>query len=474
MSVAAAQSWLSSHDQPIPTLDEFHDQVLALLKQGVASLAEVADIVMLDPGMSITILDNVNARLKKSKRPGIQTVHTAMGHLGKTAVTNIISHYKKLSEAGTEQAVLNNYRQLISQNYHALAQLDSFAKLQGISALDDMRAALLLYNLGELQTCLFDPDKYQQASKADNKSIVETFGFEFIELGRLLAHKWHLPDLLIESFESTKNTGRKSRLIQLAADIARQAESGWYHKAMATAQKNSADFLSISMEEARCLIQQTAIQAANTSPVEGVFVAAARLILLPDLVKVASPKSVQASPPVERVTTQISLPEQIRALLQSQQANQSNILSLLLNGLQANLNFSRVALMLLSPDKSKLATRAGKSLEESALNKLQFEVAQSGLIKSLLQKPQALRINASNYKKYEAMLPGKLRAACLCDTFVIMSIFVGNSPIGLVYCDRQQIEASIDNESYQAFKSSVMMTSKALTYLVKTKADATA
>lgn len=471
MSVEAAKNWLSSHDQFIPALDEFHDQVIELLDQGIASLAEIGDLIMLDPGMSTVILERVNARLKKSKRPGIDTVQTAMGHLGKPAITTLITQHSRLSNVCTEKAVLTNYRQLLSQNYHALAQLDSFARMQGITTIDDVRAAVLLYNLGELQACLFDPNKYQQTYKSDNKSIEEAFGFNFIELGRLLAQKWHLPELLLESFESSKNTGRKSRLIQLAADIAQQAESGWYHKTMTKAQKNCADYLNITLEEARRSIQQTAIQAANASPIKNILPAAARLILLPDVIKTETPKPVQA----EVKLAQTPLPDQIKALLKLPQTSQLNILSLLLSGLQKDLRFSRVVLMLLSPDKSQLVTRTGKGLEaDSAFNKFQIEVAQSGLIKSLLQKPQALSINASNYKKYEAMLPGKLRAACLCDTFVIMSIFVGNNPIGLIYCDRQQTETSIDDKSYQAFKSSVMMTNKALTYLVKTKAGATA
>lgn len=481
MPVEAAQNWLSTHDQLIPALDDLHDRVIELLNEGVASLSEIADVIMLDPGMSVLLLKQVNSKLKKSNRAGVETVHTAMSHLGKSAITTLLAQHGKFSEVCTDKSAQSIYHQLLSQGYHALAQLETFARMQGISTIDDMRAAILLYNLGELYACLFDIDKYRQyrnrikATTEDNHSEAHIFGFDFIQLGKLIAQKWMLPELLLESFESNKSIGRKSRLVQLAAEIARQAEVGWYHPAMTTAQKNCADYLNLSAAEACSSVQQTAIHAARESSLDDVFNAAARLILLPDLEPVAIHEPESPPTVTSKTTIQAPLSARIKALLQKADASQSAILNLLLSGLQRQLGFSQVVLMLLSADKSKLAMRLGKGLEtNSAFNRLQLEVAQSGLIKSLLQKPQALCINPGNYKKYEAMLPGKFKATCLCDNFTMMSIFIGNKPIGLVYCDRQQLEGEIDSSSYQEFKSSVMMASQALTYLVKSKSRASA
>ncbi len=482
MSVAAARNWLSIHDEFIPAFDDFHNQVVKMLNREVVTLAETASIIMFDPGMSTLLLHQVNSKLKKNHRPGIDTVHTATGHLGKPTIAKLITQYKKLSEVCSNKTAINGYRQLLSENCHALVQLDAFARMQGIGNVDDMRSAMLLYNIGEMHACLFDPDKYQQyrsQSKTDkgdkNAATEKTFGFNFIQLGKLLAQKWALPELVNESFESSKNTGRKSRLIQLAADIACQAELGWYHKAMYDAQKKCAEYLNISQQEACQSIHKAAIMAARSAPMTDVFPAAARLILLPDVKPANILKPVAKTPVAKKISRPASLEKQLMSLLKMPEVSQSNILSLLLSGLQKDLSFSRVVLMLLSTDKSKLVTRTGKGLDnESAFNNLQLEIAQSGLIKSLIQKPQALCIDASNYKKYETLLPGKLKASCLCDNFVLMSIFIGNKPIGLVYCDRQHIEKPIDSASYKEFKSSVMMASKALTYVMKNKTRATA
>ncbi len=481
MSVKAAQNWLSDHPAFIPAFDSFHERVIRLLNREVASLAEVADVIMFDPGMSTLLLQKVNSKLKKSRRPGIETVHTAMGHLGKSAITNLITQHKKLSDVCPQKAAINSYRQLLSERHHSLVQLDLFSRMQGIKNVDDMRSAVLLCNLAELHVCVNDPDKYQRyrsrlKSSMDEKSTsMEIFGFELAQLDKLLVQEWLLPELVIESCESSEHTGRKSRLIRLATELAYQAEFGWYHKAMSVEQKKCAAFLDINQQEACRSIQKAAIMAARSSPVTHVFPAAARLILLPDVKPVKISKPAVITPISQKKTIPASLDRQLMVLLKKPGVDQSAILSLLLNGLQKELGFSRVVLMLLSTDKRKLITRIGKGLEaEHAFNHLQFEITQSALIKSLLQKPQALCIDAGNYKKYENLLPGNLKASCLCDNFVLMSIFIGNRPIGLLYCDRQNSDQTIDNACYKEFKSSVMNASKALTYLVKTKARAIA
>ncbi len=481
MSLKAARNWLSDHPAFIPAFDVFHDQVIHLLNQEVATLADIADVIMLDPGMSTLLLQRVNSKLKKRKHACVDTVHTALGHLGKPATTNLVIQHKKLSEVCPHKAAINSYRQLLSERYHALVQLDVFTRMQGINTVDDMRSAVLLHNIAELHICISDPDNYQRyrarlkSSEDEKSTAMEIFGFEFDQLGKVLAQEWALPELVIDSFESSERTGRKSSLIQLAAAIAHFAELGWYHKAMYETQKRCAYYLKIDREEASRSIHSAAIMAARSSPITCVFPAAARLILLPNAKPVEILRPVATTQPPQKLTPPIPLDKQLKALLKNPGVNQSDIFSLLLSGLQKDLSFSRVVLMILSTDKNKLVTKASKGLEsKSAFNKFQLEIAQSGLIKSLLQKPQALCVDASNYKKYENLLPGNLKAVCLSNNFVMMSIFIGSNPVGLLYCDRQHIEKPIDSRSYMAFKSSVMMTSKVLTYLVKNKIRAIA
>ncbi len=479
MSEQAASSWLNNHSGSFPAYDDYHRQVAKMLQEGVVSMGEIADVIMLDPGLSTAILRKVNSKLKNNRRPVIETVHTAIGHLGKLAITKLVDKHPILSSSFTNTDIINRYRQLLSQNKHALAQLDGFAQIQGISTVDDMRAAMLFHNLGEFYLCLFDTEKYQSyrqtlTTKQDIKKLaIKFFGFNFDHLGKLLGQHWNLPELVEESFNPPQKTGRKARLIQLAGAISREAELSWYNPAMQDALKACASFLNLNADEAWYQIQTAALRAAHDENFDDVMPAASRLILLPDIEKPALKES--PKPAVKILTGQQSFEDRIRPLLHSHETSQSQVISLLLDNLHQDLGFSRIALMLLSADKSTLATRAGRGLDRgSPFLKLQLDLAKSGILKSLLQKPQAVCINATTYRKYENSLPGQFKATCLCDNFVLMSIFIGNRPIGLVYGDRSVSRDSIDKVSYGQFKDDIMMTSKALTFMAKRKTQAAA
>lgn len=477
MSDKAAKNWISSHQDVLPALDSSHSRVIEMLRLGIASMSEIADVAMLDPGMNYLLLHAVNSKLKKNNRPAIDTVHTAVGHLGKPAITKLLNEQNTLSNVCKDSQVQQNYQQVLSKTYHALEQMTAFARLQGIHSIDDMRSAMLLRSIGELYVCLFDTDRYQQhlqqVRQKKNLLAGNNFDFSFIELGRQLANKYVLPDLVCESFDNDKNTGLKARIIRLAADIADQAELGWQHQGILDAQKNCADLLNLKPQDALQHILAASLLAARKSSIDNVLPAAARLIMLPDVEK---PAKTTITRQIEKPAKQdIALSQKLKAIALLPNPTQSQVLGLLLTGLHQDLNFSRVALMLISRDHKKVMTRAGKGFPaDSSFLKLDLDFTQLGILKSLLEKPQALSVNATSYGKYEPLLPGKFKASCLCNSFVLMSCFVGKKPIGLVYADRSKDTEEIDSAAYQEFKSSVMTTSKILTYLAKQKAQAIA
>lgn len=469
MSEKNARIWLKAHSGQIPAMDDYHQKVIHMLTQGVAPMKDIADIIMLDPGMSIALLQKTNIRLKQSRRPVADTIHTAIGLLGLPAISTLVHGLTSLKNISSNRTTSDHFRQLLSQAHHAIAQLNLYAKLQGLERIDDTRTAMLLYNIGELYVCLHDAEEYQRyrqllESKPDQGDLAsQVFGFEFIHLGRLLSQQWALPELLIESYETQRNQSRKASLINLAGELAKQAELGWYHQSMLLAQNNCASFLNLATKNIRQHIQSAALGAAKNSTINRVFPAAARLILLPNVDKPPEIKKTEA----EAIEYRPFL-DRVKSLLRSPDASQQQVISLLMGYLHRELGFSRVVLMIISNDKNTLAARLGEGLDSnSAFLKLRLQLANAGLLRSLLQKPQALCLNATNYRKYETSLPGIFKATCLCDNFALMSIFIGNKPIGLIYCDRSVSDEAIDKKVYGEFKTSIMTTSKALTVLAK-------
>jgi len=91
-----------------------------------------------------------------------------------------------------------------------------------------------------------------------------------------------------------------------------------------------------------------------------------------------------------------------------------------------------------------------------------------------MNKPQALWVNSANYNRFDALLPERFKASCMCNNFFLMSLFVGNNSIGFVYCDRSTESNDLDEAVYESFKSGALLTSKALTYLARREIKTTA
>ncbi|MFT5662655.1 MAG: HD-like signal output (HDOD) protein [Gammaproteobacteria bacterium] len=464
MSDSAARAWLSSHKKPVPALDVLHQKALETLKSTTASLSDLADIISFDPGMSIALFEKMNDNRNGNRRPRLDSIHSLLGLMGIQAVTQFVNQFETMQSSELSYNTRQAYHQLMSRNFHLMHQTAQLIKLQGMDNTHDIQTAAMLHNAGEIYTCLFDFQhylKYQQAclsNKLGAESAQSIFGYSFAELGRLLRHELNLPDLVREAQQESKNTSRKARTLQIAAEITQQAEIGWNHYAFTRSLILGAKYLGCSVASLRKKVLSTALEAARDFPIAGVFPAIAKAILLPTVEK---PKpAVKEQPPV---TSSLPFSDKIRALIKSPTATQTGIIELLIKELAEKLQLSRVVLMVLSKDGAVLSTRMSNGLGgQSPLLKLQIKVSQSGLIKSLITKPQSLWVKSANFKKYENLLPGSFRASCLSQNFFLMSLFIGKKPIGIFFCDSTK---KLDEALYNTFKSNLMCTGKALTFL---------
>ena len=470
MSEQAAQSWLSSHPGPLPALDLLQQQAVRVYENPNRALGDLAEIIALDPGMSVTLYQQVNGKLAVDGKARLDTTHAALLLLGSSAIADLIMQHKTLSQIVSRQDLRQTYQQLLCRIYHLLDQLEEFISFQGIRSLQPMRSAALLHNVGELYVCVFAFEQYRQFQTNFQRmgseviSAKPIFGFDLRDLGRVICRKMHLPGLVLESLEDDREGGRKARLIQLAADISHQAEVGWYHAAMKATQEVCADYLNQSIDAFENHIQRVAIESARRCPIDDVMPAAARLILLPDLAAGRKPKPAMQKQPDNRDDYE----SRVKQLLGSGRVSATRLLEGLLDHLEQDLQMSRVVLLLLSKDRAKLGTRASRGVKpHSSIHHMLIDVAGNNLIHSLLQKPLGLWIEPGNYGQYKPLLPKNFKSHVLSERFFLMSLFNGKQAIGLVFCDRAQAVNDLDKASYIRFKAAALLTSKALRYLAK-------
>ena len=463
MSQQAAQSWLSSHQNSIPALEIHHRQALQTLEDHSKTVQDLAEIIALDPGMSISLYQQVNGKLHSDGKAGVDSVHAALALLGDSAIADFVMQHQVLDATHPDTLQRQDFHQLVSRGYHMQAQLDSFIEFQGISEVNELRSAALLHNIGEYLACLFDHKLYQQYQVkfrilgGEANSAKPVFGFDFHELGRDYAVKMYLPALVIESLDENSFTGRQARLIQLAADISHQAEEGWYHPAMKATSEVCAAFLNQSPDGFDRHLQQVAIDAARSCPLDDVMPAAARLIMLPE-----------REPPVLQENESPGIKQRVNRLLNAAQPSEVDLIELLLDFLHEDLHMSRVVLLLLTPDKRKLGTRAVRGIEsDSPINTLVIDIERAGLLKQILAKPQGVWLNPENYDRFQTALPANFKQSFLQENFFLMSFFISGNPTGVVFCDRAHTVNKPDRASYVTFKKVVHLISIALTQLAE-------
>ncbi len=471
MTAEAAQTWLSTHQQPLPALEIHHRQALAILENHASTVSDLADVIALDPGMSVSVYREVNGRLSRRGDRRVESVHTALGLLGDGAIADLVTSHPVLERAVADPGLRQSYHQLTSRGYHLQAQLQHFLSLQGIRSVREVLSAGLLHNIGEYCACLFDHDHYRRYEAKfrqvgiDCNSAKAAFGFDFHALGKMYAKQHFLPQLVIESLDEKIPPGRKARLIQLAADLSHQAETGWHHPAMRAVEEVCAAYLNQSPEGLEKRLQQIALDAARACPFADVLPAAARLIMLPDDA-VSTPAAVPRAPSPGAGDNPFE--QRIRSLLETNGATQARLLDLLMTHLHNELHLSRVVLLLVSRDRKHLGTRAGKGIDEhSPVRRLVVDLERESLLKSLLAKPQSIWVEPSTYPRFEAALPKRFREAFLHENFFLMSLFVGTRPVGLIFADRAPGVPPVDKALYLRFKSAILLTAKALSRLAR-------
>ena len=97
MTDTAARNWLSSHHDIIPALEVNHRRALEILEDHTRTLRDLADLILLDPGMSVSLYHEVNAR-QRTEQHGVDSVHAALGLMGDSAIADLVMQHKVLDQ----------------------------------------------------------------------------------------------------------------------------------------------------------------------------------------------------------------------------------------------------------------------------------------------------------------------------------------------------------------------------------------
>ncbi|VAW92469.1 hypothetical protein MNBD_GAMMA21-511, partial [hydrothermal vent metagenome] len=326
-------------------------------------------------------------------------------------------------------------------------------------------AATQLHYLGEMILAIHAPDQLLAAftlRREKNISSEEaqylSLGFTLDQLSLAIAKAWQLPLLVQEALQSENASNPRGFSIMMAVQLSRIATIDWYSEKMMGIYKHVSELLNITMADISRQSHKIAIEIAQANQYKGVLQAAALLPRLKNIeassqVKQTIAKDYQADiclmPQVSVLRTTM---EKLRNAVKSRQ-DKSKLLNICLQGLHDGIGLNRVVFASLDADKNHLiATASIGSDNDPVFNQFSIHLHDKDIFRMLLQKSQAICINDSNRKKFWALVPEEFQKLIGTNSFVAMSIFLNNVPVGIMYADRHTSSCQVDDSSYQYFK----------------------
>ncbi len=100
--------------------------------------------------------------------------------------------------------------------------------------------------------------------------------------------------------------------------------------------------------------------------------------------------------------------------------------------------------------------------QTSPIHELKIHLDKNRFFDKLLAKVASYKVDQENYSQVLNMLSHDAIDTLLNKNFIVMSIFAGEKPIGVVYADASSKEEGISEQEYQAFKTICQSTSFAL------------
>lgn len=436
------------------------------LQQSAAdpSPADLARIVQSDPFLVFLLLKAVNNRQRSGFASEVIGVENALKLIGVERFQQQFGHLPLIEERlkpGSAGYALLLQQILIAHQAADLARDWAVARLD--MKPEEVYVAALLHNQAWCQLALHEPQLAQHwvpwhASKLQDDSEVQRslLGMPLAELQLALLRHEALPASLGELLAADGTINPRALTVQLATAFARQCVAGWQHPQLWQHISTMAELARRDADNIWSRSQKVIIDFGRQWQHPQVPPPAAWLPLLPG--SWSMPGAAAAAEPTQPAAAKPSPPRPAQdrlRLLQAQLAQAANfnqVMSLILRELQQGQQLQRVLFALLGADQCTLRARYVLGVDAAdPLARFEFDTRESALLAKLLQKTASIWINAGNAAQYRPHLPAGWNACVGSGEFFLMSLCVGDKPIGLILADRPGLRP-LDEAGYNGFK----------------------
>lgn len=473
---------LSEHE--LPLLQQSCKDLKEMGSFDSVSMAKFSNIVLTDPGLTLTVLRAGCAMPRSRLQDEIHTVDAAAMKLGSGEIKETIESMRFLEDCVDEQTK-TIYMQLVSRAYHSAYQAYGMARVRVDMVPEELFTAAMLHEIGALMLLVHgDGILFNFDALDDEEEQKEKLGFTLRELSYALVKKWKLSSFILKSLEEYDAEERISpRLyeVHLASDLSMTAQEGWETPEMEELIEKIAAHLRCDPEEAMLEVRDNAIHSAEETLFYGVVPAAASLPDLDEeLLNTFTEGVTEPDKPIVKRQAKAEIPaaslapEQpfsplnrdiVDKVIQETKAhlagsfNLAEFMTLLKRGFVDGLKLNRAFFAMLDQDRKYLVSRFMFG-NEAGMRNLRIPVKDHNLFQRLLDKPQAIRCHKDNLQKVIPLIPKDLYKLIDTNEFFVMTIKAKGKSLGVFYADRYGNNYGLDKADYEKLCQLCMLLAK--------------
>ncbi|MBB5019550.1 HD-like signal output (HDOD) protein [Chitinivorax tropicus] len=467
------------------TIQRLKDQIDRVSPNQLAKLAAQ------DPMLAAHLLRAVNNRRKSGVAAEVVSLEAAVALLGTRRFVEQMGQLPTIEQRyGQQPAAMAQVLQQILRCRMAAELAFDWSVARVDVKPDEVEVAALLHNLAGCLMLHHEPavqkgwQPWFDAPLDDPKLQQEKLGCTLTALNQALFAKWSLPALLTELNDVKQRANLRASVVQCACLLVRHIEAGWQHPALPDDLAMVAGMLKIEPDQVLARIQRVLLALARTWPYPQCPTPANWLPMLPGAwprpqpARGVPPTPAAAPIPPPNVPSQAvaepikpskaiyeEVVKQIRSHLDGT-LTFNEMMGLVIRGMHDGIGLARVVFALMAGGQRQVKARyvIGATNQEP-LARFAFDLDQPHLLYKLMQKTSGVWLSSANQAQLEPMLPAAMRQCIGNGDFFVMSIFVHNKPVGLLYADRRSTTNQLDEASYQAFKQLAMLAGEGLGHL---------
>ncbi|MGB5450597.1 MAG: HDOD domain-containing protein [Sedimenticolaceae bacterium] len=433
----------------LPIMPETSRELRRLLGLPSTRNRQLQEVLLGDPAAVIAVFRELNRA-----RPGAGEMATDAAHAlsltGLGPFRRLLDSLPKVEPGKRDHTGMQGRESAYSQAAHAAFYANALSTHKGMTGNQEIPTAALLQNPAILALWCVEPESALRAANAvrDGVPTNMAFGAELGEpledVNQRLARAWAFPRAAQQAMGDWDDFNPRPQMIKLADGLAQTTAASWQHEDSETFTELLSEFLDLSPERATAWLHRQATDAARSLSRYGYPLPGFELIFTGREPEGQDDEDDHAIP-----VFGAPRPRQPPPREPAPAGDLHSTMADVMRRIREQTGSARVIFAMLNHDRSRLRTRlalGGKP--EDGLRRLDLDLAQRNLFTGLMGKPQSLWLNTENAGRYLDHLPASLRRMLGSQGAYMMSLFVRDKPLGLLYGDG----ASLSEQGYRQFR----------------------